>query len=206
MKEYHSILPKVFYGTPIYMFQKFDGSNVRAEWKPKSGFYKFGSRHVLMDETHPHLGPAVNLIKSKYEKELSDIFRKERYQEVTCFFEYYGPNSFCGNHVLDEPHTVTLIDMSIYKQGIISPRDFYKEYSSRVDTAKMIYYGNVTQEIEEQIRSGTFPEQTFEGVVCKAVPSRKQEIPLMFKIKNRAWIEKLKSLCKDDISLFEKLV
>ena len=46
MKQYPSIpglkeLEKLK-GRKIYVFDKIDGSNIRAEWNPKKGFYKFG--------------------------------------------------------------------------------------------------------------------------------------------------------------------
>ena len=43
MKQYPTI-PKTIQSIDIIAFDKLDGSNIRAEWNPKKGFYKFGSR------------------------------------------------------------------------------------------------------------------------------------------------------------------
>ena len=67
MKTYPSIdrdVRNIF----VYAFDKIDGSNIRAEWTPKKGFDKFGSRNCLMDASHPHLGDAIGIIKSKWER------------------------------------------------------------------------------------------------------------------------------------------
>jgi len=44
MKSYPSIPGKHTNGIPLTVFDKLDGSNIRAEWSKKRGFYKFGTR------------------------------------------------------------------------------------------------------------------------------------------------------------------
>jgi hypothetical protein len=46
---------------------------------------------------------------------------------------------------------------------------------------------------------------TFEGVVCKGANDKKTKMPIMFKIKSQAWLDKLKEHCKEDEALFNKL-
>ena len=82
MKSYPSIDGQIRRGVPFFVFAKYDGSNMRAEWHPKKGFWKFGSRTQLIDETNP-LGKSIPLIKQKYESALTDIFKKERFEEAT---------------------------------------------------------------------------------------------------------------------------
>ena len=50
MKSYRSIpfANKIPENETFYVFDKLDGSNIRAEWNPKKGFYKFGSRSQLL--------------------------------------------------------------------------------------------------------------------------------------------------------------
>jgi hypothetical protein len=190
MKEYPSISPDIV-GQPIYGFDKLDGSNVRAEWSRKAGFYKFGKRHGLVDETDPLLGEAKGLIQEGYSEALARIFVKQRWMNAVCFFEFHGPSSFAGNHAA-EPHKVTLFDLTAEKKGFLEPRDFLKLFSDQVETARLLYHGNPNRTFEESVRSGQLEGMTFEGVVCKGKlvsPGR----PLMFKIKNRAWVEKLKT-------------
>ena len=47
---------------------------------------------------------------------------------------------------------------------------------------------------------------TFEGVVAKGVNDKLTKMPIMFKIKSKAWLDKLKEYCKDDERLFEKTI
>jgi len=200
MKQYPSISRDIQYGGPYYVFDKVDGSNIRAEWSKKQGFYKFGSRKVLLGEKgateqQTLLGESIDLIKN-----LSDtfgkIFRDERWQQVVCFFEFLGANSFAGFHH-NEPHKVVLIDLHIHKQGIIDAREFLRIFDGTVETAKLLHQGNFNKELETQIRSGTLEGMGFEGVVAKAPPQKKWEMPTMFKVKNQAWIDRVKALHGD---------
>lgn len=203
MKEYPSIDREIRKKTPVYVWDKLDGSNLRGEWSRKNGWYKFGKRHGLIGEDYS-LGKGIGLIKEKYGEALEKIFVDQRWERVIAFFEFWGPNSFAGQHEASDNHTVTLIDINVHKKGIVGPKEF-RDLFSDVDHAKLLYHGNVTDEMIEQIQEGTFPGMTFEGVVCKGAnisPGR----PLMFKIKNRKWIEKLKQFCNSDVKLFEKLL
>lgn len=187
----------------IYAFDKLDGTNIRAEWGRKKGkFWKFGTRQLLIDETHGDFGESIGLIRSKYEKDLHDIFIKERYDKVVCFFEFYGKNSFAGRH-FDEPHTVTLFDVSPLK-GLLEPRPFLRTYGN-LDIPKLLYVGKPNHNFVEAVREGRLEGMTFEGVVCKGTYVA-PGLPLLYKLKNKAWIARLREFCKDNESLFEQLV
>ncbi len=203
MKSYPSI-SKTVQNIPVYAFDKLDGSNIRAEWTIKSGFCKFGSRHELIDSTHPFLGEAPKIIQNKYVEKLNSIFRKENYEKTVCYFEYFGVSSFAGTHKLDEPHDVVLFDVEVFKKGIINPKQFIKLFGD-LHIPKLIYHGNANSELNEQIRNGLNKEVTFEGVVCKSMETDKYGHNIMFKIKSKAWLDKLKNYCKGDEKLFEKL-
>lgn len=203
MKSYPSISKDVRHGYYIYTFDKLDGSNIRAEWSAKKGFHKFGSRTQLIDQTHYPLGKSIEIIKSKYERDLSEIFRKQKWIDVLCFFEFYGPNSFAGVHH-DEEHTVTLIDVNPYKQGILEPSYFIK-YFGHLDIPKILYEGFISSDVFDQVKKSTLPNMTLEGVVCKGSNDKKMKLPVMFKIKSQAWLDKLKEHCKGDVELFNKL-
>src|SRR5271166_3879848 len=140
MKAYPSIARDVV-NIPIYAFDKLDGSNIRAEWSRKKGFYKFGTRTRLVDATDLMLGSAPELVTTKYERDLSDIFKKERYESAVCFFEFWGLKSFAGNHDPDEPHNVTLFDVNPYKKGILDP-GAYMDLFGHLDIARLLYRGN----------------------------------------------------------------
>lgn len=50
MKSYPSISKNPLLNKEVYLFDKLDGSNIRAEWGSKQGFHKFGSLTKLIDE------------------------------------------------------------------------------------------------------------------------------------------------------------
>ena len=200
MKQYPSISKKIF-DVSIYAFDKLDGSNIRAEWTRKNGFYKFGSRRQLIDDTHETLGEAVHLIR-KQEESLARVFKEEKWEQVTAFFEFYGESSFAGQHA-NEPHVATLIDVDVYKKGILLPRDFVDKFA-HMGIPKVLYSGKANKEFQTSVEEGKLDGMTFEGVVCKGIHRRNQVI--MFKIKNLAWVDKLKNFCQDNKQLFEELV
>lgn len=203
MKEYPSIARQIDRGLDIYAFDKLDGSNIRVEWSRKAGFYKYGSRTCLMDAKHPELGQAVGLIESKYAQPLADIFRKERWDHVVAFFEFFGQSSFAGQHKQDEPHDVVLIDLAENKKGIMPPNLFVKTFG-HLHIPAVLYTGRAGVQFEQSVRDGTLPGMTFEGVVCKGV--RKARHLTMFKIKNQAWINRLREFCAGDEKLFQRLL
>ena len=186
----------------IYAFDKLDGSNVRTEWTRKRGLRKFGRRAGLLDDSTPHLIEAADLIQEKYGDDLNRTFRKMRLQRATAFFEFYGEHSFAGTHV-EEPHTVTLIDVGLHRQGVLEPKMFLKHFGG-LDHATLLHQGKFNREMEEQVRSGTLPGMTFEGVVCKGGYLRSGQ-PLMFKVKNLAWLAKLRDLCGGDDAMYQRM-
>lgn len=83
-----------------------------------------------------------------------------------------------------------------------------KFYASAKTPAKLLHTGPIDQafvEQVEQVERGELPGMTFEGVVCKG-PYTSPGTPAMFKIKHRAWVEKLKSFCADDAELFKRML
>jgi len=206
MKQYPSIQKQV-QNLPIYAFNKLDGSNIRAEWSRKRmGFYKIGSKTQLIDSTHLTLGKAPGLLIEKYEKTLSDIFIKKRFESAISFFEFWGEKSFAGQHDLNDPTLkVTLIDINPFKKGILPPAEFLELVDGKADYASLLYRGNANSDFVASVREGRLPGMSLEGVVCKAKSPDRTPMPLMFKIKQLAWLEQLKIFCKGDEELFQKL-
>jgi len=201
VEQYPSI-DKIIRNTHIYAYDKLDGSNIRAEWNRKTGFSKFGSRRQLIDTSNPLLGEAIPLIQEKYTEVLDEIFRKQKYQKATAFFEFYGEHSFAGYHE-DEPHDVTLFDVHVYKQGMLPPKDFNKIFK-HVDTPELLFEGKPSQEFISAVKTGSLEGMTFEGVVCKGGYDNRNRLT-SFKIKNLAWLDKLKNRFIDDEQMFNKL-
>ena len=203
MKQYPSIQPIIIKSKKIYAFDKLDGSNIRAEWSIKRGFYKFGTRKRLLGADDPLLGSAIAIILSKYGQALSDIFVKNQWKKAVCFFEFFGENSFAGNHEMADIHDVILLDINSGK-GLLEPKDFIKKFG-HLEIPKLLYTGNANSELIEAVKSNTLENMTFEGVVCKG-KYVSPGLPLMFKIKSQMWLDKLKLKCQDDTALFDKLV
>ncbi len=203
MKYYPTITKDMVPDVHIYAFDKLDGSNIRAEWNSKKGFYKFGTRNQLMDENSKPFGAAIPLIKEKFEKDISDVCQKLGWRDALFFFEYYGLSSFAGFHNFEEAMTATLFDVNPYKKGLLEPVKFI-EYFGHLNIPKILYQGEITVELVDQIKQSTLPNMTFEGCVCKG-SYISPGVPLMFKIKSNAWLNKLRIYCKDNESLFEKL-
>lgn len=204
MKQYPHIPHGLIKSIDFHVFAKYDGSQIRAEWNSKSDFFKFGTRNRLLGPNEMPLGEAVEIINTKYKKALNDIFSKNRVTNAVCYFEFFGPSSFAGNHC-EELHDVILFDVSIYKQGFIPPNEFVKMFSS-VDIPPVLYFGKLNSILEDKVSKSTLEGMPFEGVVAKAKnPNHKQHDNLMCKLKSRAWLEKLKGFCGSDSAKFNEL-
>jgi len=206
MKKYISIpgLYGINKSVEVYLFPKYDGSCMRVEWNKKRGFYKFGSKNKLLTTDSGILNKAIDIInKNDIDKRLLD----KRYSRAMLFFEFFGTNSFAGYHVdhVDEKHVCVLFDVAPHRVGILPPSQFI-ELTDGIDAAKPIYHGVITDEIIEKIRAGKLEGQTFEGVVAKSDLTDKNRQPIMFKIKNDRWIERVKEKCGGDNKMFKKLI
>jgi len=201
MKSYPSIDKKFAKKESYYFFDKLDGSNIRAEWSKKKGFYKFGSRNQLIDETHDLLGESVLLIK-ELEEIFTKIAKKEKIDRFIAFFEYYGENSFAGSHQ-DEKHKVVLFDVNIYKKGFMPPNNFVKIFENKIEIPKLLYIGKPTTPFLDSVKDGTLEGMTFEGVIGKRLKG-KTTIDY-FKAKNIEWVDRLKNNCGDNEALFNRL-
>lgn len=204
MKHYPSITKEIRHDVEIIAFDKLDGSNIRAEWNSKKGFYKFGTKNQLMDAKSQPFGIACPMIKDKYEAELAKVFQEYKWKDAICFFELHGPSSFAGQHNFEEKLDVTLIDVNPYKQGILFPEEFVSLFG-HLDIAKVLYRGYVTTELFDKVKQSTLEGMTCEGVVCKAASDTNAKMPIMFKIKSKVWLEKLKVYCKGNEKLFAML-
>lgn len=202
MKSYPSIPKDIISGQSVYAFDKLDGSNIRAEWSRKRGFYKFGTRTRLLGPDEPIFGQAIPIIRQKYEDALGKIARDERWQRCVFFFEFFGPSSFAGWHDDEDEFDAVLIDAAPYKKGFLKPRDFLKLFEP-VEHAPLLYYGNINDELITSVQESTLDGMSFEGVVCKGANTRQGHG--MFKIKSQAWLDALHTRCEGDDNLFDKL-
>lgn len=202
MKSYPSIEKRFAKKETYYFFDKLDGSNIRAEWSKKKGFYKFGTRKRLLEEKEEGLGEAVTLIKA-LEKDFSDFAKKQKIDRFVAFFEFFGDNSFAGNHE-KETHKVVLIDLNIYKKGFLPPKEFMNLFeNSNIEIPKLLYVGKPNQDFFESVWNGTLKGMTFEGVIGKRMIGKNSHD--YFKTKNKAWLDKLKEKCGNNQALYNRL-
>lgn len=205
MKQYPSIYTTPNYSESFVVFDKLDGSNIRAEWSRKRGFYKHGSRTQLLSTEQEILYPSIEMIEREYAPALASRFKKAGFESAVCFFEYYGPNSFAGSHNPTDKMELVLIDIAPYKKGILSPKEFL-ELAEGLKIPNILHKGKIGAQIIQDVRNGTFPGVTFEGIVCKGPYQQKLGHPVMFKVKSQAWLDKLKTICGDNEELYNKLV
>lgn len=189
MKIYPTISRDVRYGRDWLVYDKVDGQNIRAEWSKKRGFYKFGSRQVLIGDVE---SAAVEACIKELEPKFAPIFKKSRLDRITCFFEWFGPNSFAGMHDPNDEMGVVLLDVWIPKKGMLDPRDFEKWFRGKVPLPALLHRGNFNKVDEAAVRANCFKGVTFEGVVVKGHKAHKQELPPMFKVKTQVWLDRVK--------------
>jgi hypothetical protein len=178
-------------------FDKLDGSNIRVKYTNKKGFHLFGSRTQMFDKGHPFLGDAVDIFYQKYEDKLVDLieqnFPNER--EVIAFLEFFGPNSFAGFHVKEDPKDLVLFDILVGHKNrkFLMPQQFVDLTASvGAQTPRIIYTGNLSDQFIQDVRDGKY--DVVEGVVCKGVlkTGAHRGGMWMAKVKTRTYLDRLK--------------
>ncbi len=210
MKQYPSIDgPTKAPRQPCYAFVKYDGSNLRAEWSKKRGWYKFGTRECMLDETDPVFGKAPDLFKNKYGDDLIKVFRTDKrfrsIDNVIVFFEFFGSKSFGGMHFPDDPAwNVVLFDVNPIRQGILGPKEFIDHFG-HLEIAELVYTGNMGEELIKNVREELIPidskfdvrAEVPEGVICKGSVTGKHNL-WMCKIKTDRYKEELRKRYQSD--------
>jgi len=174
MKHYPSIPKRLIEDRVVYVFDKLDGSNIRAEWTRKQGFVRFGSRKRLLGPDQEFIHEAKALIKETCSQLVEDAFQGEA-ESAILFFEFYGANSFAGQHV-KEDHNIALLDVNVHRRGLLRPDEFMSKFEG-FPKAKLLHKGVLTPEIVEAVQHGRFPGVTNEGVVAKAIPEKRSHPP-----------------------------
>ncbi len=197
MKQYDSIdYYGKHWGLPIFAFDKLDGSNLRFEYSHKRGFYKFGTRNVMIDENNQDFGFAVQLIRNKYEDALTKVFKSKDYrnsQSFVCFAELLGAKSNFGQHDFgNDNFDVVLFDVSQYKKGFIPPKQFINDFG-HTGIPRLVYHGNLNKELVARVKTNEFGLS--EGVICKGnIQTKKDNSQLYYcKIKTNDWFDRLRN-------------
>jgi hypothetical protein len=224
MKHYDSI-PRIqddgtLNGEMVWGFNKLDGQNFCATFKTKANnFVSFGSRTVQVDEhSESELAEAVtwfkvNKLDEKLIKIIKDNWKKgdvfQGIEEITFFFEWYGPNSFAGKHdfwdYANGDMRLALIDVFLKKKGYMEPKDYYTLFKdSGIEIPDLIYRGPLNSEIISKIQNNdwTQPDAEFpnvkEGVVFKRSTLMKGQRRPSVKVKTKWWLNKLHSMYSEE--------
>ena len=184
------------WGLPIIAFDKLDGSNIRMEYSHKRGFYKFGTRNMMIDEKSEPFGFAINLFLEKYNEGLCRLFKTKEYRNIlsfVCFAELVGTKSAFGQHEFgNDIFDTTLIDVSQYKKGMVKPRQFADDFGT-LEIPRIVYEGNLNKEFVQRVKINEFGLS--EGVVAKGIIQTKKGNDNIYscKIKTNDWFERLRA-------------
>lgn len=177
-------------GKKVVAFYKYDGSNLRWEWSPKKGWFKFGTRTHLFDHTNELYKQAIPIFMDTLAKDIEVNIKQlnPKIERITAFTEFLGENSFAGSHVQDEDKELKLLDIFLFKKGFVKPKQFIEIFGNMPYSPKIVYEGALTLDFIQDVRDGRFPVE--EGVICKGDD-------FMIKIKTTAYLTKLRDLFAD---------
>lgn len=170
-----------------YIFDKLDGSQMRAEYNKKQGFYKFGTKGCLIDEKDKNFGNIVTVFNENTADPLIEIFHNNKWDKVTVFGEYYGIQSFAGRHIDSDPKFIKIFDVAIHKHGIMGPKDFLK-YFKYINMPNFIGIYNWNHSFIEKVYNTEINGITFEGVIGKYGEGHNL---VMAKAKTKLWLDKI---------------
>jgi len=169
-------------------FYKYDGSNLRWEWNPKTGWDKFGTRKHLFDASDLQFNQAIPIFLDTMADEILYHTKQivKNPHRITAFTEFFGPNSFAGSHVQEDPKELRLFDVFLFKKGFVPPKQFVQVYGSMDQAAEIVYEGSLNKKFIDDIRTGKGGYDVFEGVICKGSD-------FMVKIKTDKYFERLRN-------------
>lgn len=196
MKQYPKIdyYNKGLYGKDIIGFDKLDGSNIRCEWTRKRGWYKFGTKSVMIDKNSQDFGKTIPLFLEKYNDSIPKVFM-DKYKKIdnfVVFCEYVGENSFSGQHNENDIMDINLFDVNQHKRGFITPWEFLDNFG-HLDIPRVIYEGKYTEELIQDIKNNKYNLK--EGIIAKGSfkdKNNKEEV-WMVKIKTQEWLKKVRN-------------
>jgi hypothetical protein len=207
MKTYWSIPgpSKAPIGEPCIAFYKHDGSNIRIEWSEKQGWYKFGTRRIMIDKQDPYFGSVPELFLRTQAEGIEKVLR-DKYphdKAAVVFLEWFGPSSFGNYHNYgNEEFRLVLIEVNIHKRGFVLPRQFVKNFG-HLDAAHVVYQGTFDQQLIQDVKDNKFGLK--EGIVAKGVTGNSVHDLWMTKVKTNWWMDELRRRSLESIE-FKKLL
>lgn len=181
-------------------FDKLDGSNMRFEYSHKRGFYKFGTRNVMIDSGNEQFGFAVDLFLQKYADQLAKVFSAREYrnsQSFVCFAELVGTRSAFGQHDFDkDTFDIVLFDVNEHKRGFVPPKRFVDDFG-HCGIPRVVYNGKLNMQFINDVKANKFGLS--EGVIGKGVVSGKKDRTSLyyFKAKTDDWFDRLRIRDRD---------
>lgn len=186
---------QIFMANGVSPRRSFDGSNLRFLWTHKNGWCRFGTRTRLFDASDPLYGQAIPIFKERFAERLSWSIKQDKAfqgcKEVIAFAEFFGPNSFAGEHKIEDPKTLKLFDLNVGQRGFMDPFTFRDKFKN-LDIAETIYEGILDEQFARSIRTGQ-ETRIWEGVICKGGEGHKL---WMVKIKSQLYLQKLEAFNK----------
>src|SRR5579859_1315638 len=188
-------------------FNKEDGTLIHIVYNFDKGFSSFGTRRDRytfnkngLSQFHKEHNGLYGL--SQALDKLLDYYPMDYYfknaepycraKEIILSAEFFGPNSFAGNHsILDLKDERQLVLFDLQQDGIMtSPYQFIDDFASKniCSTPKIIYKGKYNGQLFRDVRNNIFNLK--EGVVVKGVIDNKV---YMVKIKTNSYEDKLKA-------------
>jgi hypothetical protein len=181
-------------------FEKYDGTNLHWDWDREFGWHAFGTRRDsfnltpagirAFEDAHPNLAGAAALFDATLAGPLERILATHpnyaRVTAVKAFTEYFGPRSFAGAHVEEDPKQLVLFDVEADSSGLVSPFQFVLDFAD-LPIAGVVYQGRYTGQLAEDVRRGRY--EVTEGVVVKGGSGADL---WMVKIKTTAYQERLR--------------
>lgn len=170
MEQYPSILgsAKAPLGKQCIAFYKYDGSNLRWEWNPKTGWSKFGTRKHLFDASDKQFNQAIPIFMDTMADEI--LYRTKQIvknpHRITAFTEFFGPNSFAGSHVQEDEKELRLFDVFLFQKGFVKPKQFVEVYGGMPQAAEIVYEGPLNKRFIMDVKKGG-EYDVFEGVIAK---------------------------------------
>jgi hypothetical protein len=190
MKTYPSIPKKLKGKTPdrrVHVFDKLDGSNLRFEWCRKQGWYRWGSRRQVIDQSHPTLGSAYRLFEDRFAEAIERRAVDQGWQGVVAFAEFWGPKSLAGQHEAGDDMKLSLFDLAPARRGMLGPERFLELFGD-LDIAPYLGEHLWDEAFRTRVRQGELEGMGFEGVIGKVGCGHRL---VMAKAKTQAWIDQV---------------
>ncbi len=184
-------------------FEKYDGTNIHWTFQPLYGWLDFGTRRDRFainnggvrqfEQAHPELAGVDKLWDqdSKLELFLMDNPKYNSAKEIIVFTEYFGPNSFAGQHRPKDAMQLVIFDIQVDGK-IIPPEQFIEDFT-QFNIAKIVFQGKFSGQLFVDVRKGKYDVK--EGVVIKGSVG---DQVYMAKIKTEAYMDRLKNEFKDN--------